>query len=266
MSASYPAPAFPTSAMRSSASTRIAARSSCSRPARCRSTSRGWPSSSPPTSRRGRLAFTDELRRRGRRRRCRLHRRRHAVAPRRRPCRPVLCLRRRRGDRPRAGRRPTVIVTKSTVPVGTGDEVERILARRRAEHRRLAVVSNPEFLREGAAINDFKRPDRVVVGTDDEERAPGDARRLPAALAQPGLAGPVHLAAHGRAHQIRRQRLPGDEDHLHQRDRRSVRDGRRRRAAGGARHRPGQPHRREVPACRPGLWRLLLSRRTRWRW
>ena len=61
----------------------------------------------------------------------------------------------------------TVVVTKSTVPVGTGDEVERIVAHT-APEAQVAVVSNPEFLREGAAINDFKRPDRVVVGTDDE--------------------------------------------------------------------------------------------------
>jgi len=61
----------------------------------------------------------------------------------------------------------TVVVTKSTVPVGTGDEVERIIreARPRAD---VAVVSNPEFLREGAGIRDFKHPDRIVVGTEDE--------------------------------------------------------------------------------------------------
>ena len=64
--------------------------------------------------------------------------------------------------------KPSVVVTKSTVPVGTGDEVERILARV-APDIPAKVVSNPEFLREGAAINDFKRPDRIVVGTDDEE-------------------------------------------------------------------------------------------------
>jgi UDPglucose 6-dehydrogenase len=70
----------------------------------------------------------------------------------------------------RALRKPAAVVTKSTVPVGTGDEVERIL-RDTAPEAKAWVVSNPEFLREGAAIDDFKRPDRIVVGTDDEQAA-----------------------------------------------------------------------------------------------
>jgi len=73
----------------------------------------------------------------------------------------------------------TVIVTKSTVPVGTGDEVERIVRETRPDAD-FAVVSNPEFLREGAAIADFKRPDRIIIGTDDER-----ARKVMAELYRP---------------------------------------------------------------------------------
>ena len=61
----------------------------------------------------------------------------------------------------------TVVVTKSTVPVGTGDEVERLI-RETNPNADVVVASNPEFLREGAAIRDFKFPDRIVVGTDDQ--------------------------------------------------------------------------------------------------
>jgi len=61
----------------------------------------------------------------------------------------------------------TVVITKSTVPVGTGDEVERII-RATNPDAAFAVVSNPEFLREGAAIGDFKRPDRIVIGSEDD--------------------------------------------------------------------------------------------------
>ena len=61
-----------------------------------------------------------------------------------------------------------VVITKSTVPVGTGDEIERILRELRPVLP-VQVVSNPEFLREGAAIRDFKHPDRIVVGTDDAQ-------------------------------------------------------------------------------------------------
>ena len=73
----------------------------------------------------------------------------------------------------------TVVVTKSTVPVGTGDEVERIIREARPDAD-AAVVSNPEFLREGAAIQDFKHPDRIVIGTEDER-----ARKVMAELYRP---------------------------------------------------------------------------------
>src|SRR6516162_6531323 len=73
----------------------------------------------------------------------------------------------------------TVIVTKSTVPVGTSDDVERIIQEARPDAD-FAVVSNPEFLREGAAIQDFKHPDRIVIGTDDPR-----ARHVMAELYRP---------------------------------------------------------------------------------
>jgi UDPglucose 6-dehydrogenase len=73
----------------------------------------------------------------------------------------------------------TVVVTKSTVPVGTNDEVDAIIRKLRPDAD-FTVVSNPEFLREGAAIEDFKHPDRVVVGTDDER-----ARRVMRELYRP---------------------------------------------------------------------------------
>jgi UDPglucose 6-dehydrogenase len=73
----------------------------------------------------------------------------------------------------------TVVVVKSTVPIGAGDEVERI-SQERLPRDRFAVVSNPEFLGEGAAIKDFKQSDRVVIGVDDER-----ARAVMADIYQP---------------------------------------------------------------------------------
>ncbi len=78
-----------------------------------------------------------------------------------------------------AATRPLVVVTKSTVPVGTGDEIEKVLAEVKPKAK-ISVVSNPEFLREGAAIEDFKRPDRIVIGTED-----ADARAVMAAVYRP---------------------------------------------------------------------------------
>lgn len=62
-----------------------------------------------------------------------------------------------------------VVVTKSTVPIGTGEHIRKLIAERKKTKATFGVVSNPEFLREGAAINDFMRPDRVVIGSRDEE-------------------------------------------------------------------------------------------------
>src|SRR3989440_8567816 len=81
----------------------------------------------------------------------------------------------------------TVVITKSTVPVGTGDEVERLI-RETNSSADVAIASNPEFLREGAAIRDFKFPDRIVIGTSDEraQKVLGDIYR-PLSLNQPPL-------------------------------------------------------------------------------
>lgn len=62
-----------------------------------------------------------------------------------------------------------VVVTKSTVPIGTGEHIRKFITERKKTRASFGVVSNPEFLREGAAINDFMRPDRVVIGSRDEE-------------------------------------------------------------------------------------------------
>ncbi len=100
------------------------------------------------------------------RRRGRVHRRRHAFAARRRTRRPLIYVYAAAREIAEALKGFTVVVTKSTVPVGAGDEVERIIRETRPDAD-FAVASNPEFLREGAAIDDFKRPDRIVVGTTD---------------------------------------------------------------------------------------------------
>src|SRR6266481_1768949 len=93
----------------------------------------------------------------------------------------------------------TIVVTKSTVPVGTGDEVERIIRELRHDAD-FAVVSNPEFLREGAAIHDFKHPDRIVIGTDDER-----AKRVLAEIYRPLYLNqaPIHYTSRRTAELIK---------------------------------------------------------------
>ena len=150
----------------------------------------------------------------------------------------------------------TVIVTKSTVPVGTGRHIADIVRAARPDLE-FDVASNPEFLREGNAIGDFMRPDRVVIGAETD-RARDVLRQLYRPLYL--IEAPIVFTGIETAEltQICRQRLPGDEGHLHQRDGGSVREGRRRRARRGARHRTGRPHRPKIPASRAGLWRIVL--------
>ncbi len=93
----------------------------------------------------------------------------------------------------------TVVVVKSTVPIGTCDEVERIIAGRIGPDR-FAVASNPEFLREGAAIEDFKRPDRIVVGVEDE-RAAAVMREMYRPMKD--LAGPMVLTSRRSSEMIK---------------------------------------------------------------
>ena len=122
---------------------------------------------------------------RGRRgRRSGVHRGRHAGAPRRRPCRPDLRV--RRGARARQG---------DQTGHGRGHQIDRPGRHRRQRSSDprakkastdVSVASNPEFLREGAAIADFKHPDRIVVGAEDEHAQRGAARNLPAACSSTG--------------------------------------------------------------------------------
>src|SRR5437667_2843206 len=89
-------------------------------------------------------------------------------------------------------KRFTVVITKSTVPVGTGDEIEHIIRELRPGID-VAVVSNPEFLREGAAIHDFKHPDRIIIGTDDER-----AKRVLAEIYRPLYLNQAPILCTGR--------------------------------------------------------------------
>src|SRR6476646_4374752 len=86
----------------------------------------------------------------------------------------------------------TVVITKSTVPIGTGDEVARIIREVRPDVD-FSVVSNPEFLREGAAIEDFKHPDRIVIGTTDPR-----ARKVMAEVYRPLFLNEAPLLATSR--------------------------------------------------------------------
>ena len=158
----------------------------------------------------------------------------------------------------------TVVVDKSTVPVGTGDEVERII-REASPDADFAVVSNPEFLREGAAIEDFKRPDRIVIGVEDER-----AREVMAEVYRPLYLNqsPILFTERRTAELIKYAAnafLAMKITFINEIADLS-RSGRRQCSGRGARHRARQPHRREIPACRAQAMAARAFPRTRWRW
>ena len=140
----------------------------------------------------------------------------------------------------------SVIVDKSTVPVGTARQVARIVAELNPEAD-FDVASNPEFLREGAAIGDFMRPDRIVIGVESD-RAEARLRALYRPLNL--IEVPIVVTDLETAELVKyaRQRLPRDEDQLHQRDGGAVRGAGRGRARRGARHGARRAHRTQVPA------------------
>ena len=134
-------------------------------------------------------------------------------------------------------RRDAIVVTKSTVPVGTNAATYARL--RQLTGRECDVASNPEFLKEGAAIDDFMKPDRVVVGVRRPEVGRRAARALRAVPAhREAVSG--HVARECGADQVRRQRAAVDQDQLHQRDGQSLRADGRRHQRRAPRHRPRQ--------------------------
>ena len=148
-----------------------------------------------------------------------------------------------------------IVVDKSTVPVKTGDKVAETIKRYCKARVEFDVVSNPEFLREGFAVEDLMRPDRIVIGVRSQRpvrRDEGDLRPVQ---------GPDYRHGHQLrgVDQARLQFLPRPENLLHQRHLGHVRGHRRQRPGSGQRHGHGRPHRPAVSGRLAGLRRKLFS-------
>ena len=148
--------------------------------------------------------------------------------------------------------RPTLVVGKSTVPVGTAERVAAQVAALAPAGAGAEVAWNPEFLREGHAIEDTLHPDRLVIGVTSDQAEQTLRAGLRTTHRQGCPAGrrrPRHLTAGEGG----RQRVPGHQDLVHQRHGRAVRRRRRRRHAAVRRLVVRHPHRGAVPAGRARL-------------
>ena len=141
---------------------------------------------------------------------------------------------------------PALIVGKSTVPPGTTARLVEELRRRAPAGDAVEVAWNPEFLREGRAVDDTLRPDRIVVGVPTLA-AEATIREVYRPLTEAGIPLLDHRPGHRRAGQGGRQRVPGDQGVVHQRDGRRLREDRRRRRHAGRRGGHGREDRPRLP-------------------
>ena len=157
-----------------------------------------------------------------------------------------------------------VIVTKSTVPVGTNRQVKQVIRKAQAGGR-VRRRLEPRVSARGRGDRRFHAPRPGGRRSSVRPRAGGHGRGLPPAVPA-RVPDRLHRPRIGRDDQIRRQRLPRDQDHLHQRDRGAVRTGRRRRQGGVEGDGAGRADRQQVPACRTGLSAGRVFPRTPARW
>ncbi len=152
-----------------------------------------------------------------------------------------------------------IVAVKSTVPVGTNDRVREIVGKF-AKHR-ADVCSVPEFLKEGSAIEDFMRPDRVVIGSLSEQ-ATADSEGNSQSIRAHRQSDPRDGSAIGRADQVCVERDARDAHLVHQRDGDAVRRRRRRHQCSAPRPRHRQAHRVVVPVSRASVTAVHAFPRT----